>query len=237
MEARFPTYIYKNPAGVMNVELFKKMGITGQVDLSSHIIASTLNFVDSILDETLEPDVFKGFPLDMLQYRRMVASNRIPNRLRDTVYSHPEPKTVRHILVTRGTNFYKLNVKSEDGTNASVLSIRNGLERIIADDRVSQPPVGVLTTQNRDAAADTRSALLDAGNEASLLDVDSALFVICLDPPIVGEETLSTGMRAAMHGNPRHRWFDKPVQIIVTNEVSGRSDFVLVCFFARCECG
>jgi len=44
--------------------------------------------------------------------------------------------------------------------------------------------------------------------------------VICLDPPLPSstKESLSISMRAAMHGNPRHRWFDKPVQLIVTAE-------------------
>ena len=68
MEARFPTYIYKNPAGVMKEDILTDAGITGQINLSANLIAATLKFTEKIIDETLEPDVFKGFSLDMLQY-------------------------------------------------------------------------------------------------------------------------------------------------------------------------
>ena len=94
MEARFPTYIYKNPAGVLDSSILKGAGISGQVDMAAHIICATLKFIEKVVEETLEPDEFKGFPLDMLQYERMVASSRIPKRGRDEFFKHPDKVSI-----------------------------------------------------------------------------------------------------------------------------------------------
>jgi len=217
MEARFPTYIYKNPAGVLKTEVLASSGISGQIDLAAHLIAATIVFMDSVINETLEPDVFKGFPLDMLQYSRMVAATRIPKQNRDVYAKAEDPSKIAHIIVTRGSNFYKIAVK-----NKSCEQIKSALNSIVnSDETLSQPSVGVLTCDNRDLWATNRETLLNQSNKNrnSLKDIDEALFVICLDPPLeASQESLSTAMRAAMHGNPRHRWFDKPVQLIVTAE-------------------
>jgi len=223
MEARFPTYIYKNPAGVMSSAAFEQAGIEGQVDRASHIIAATLKYVEKIVEETLEPDEFKSFPLDMLQYKRLVASNRIPRKNRDEFVVHPDPKEVKHIVVTRGRAFYKVAVIGEDGEHLSIEKIKNGLRRIVnkaEEDGDAAKAVGALTTCDRDIWAGEREKLISIAdvNEKSLASIDTALFMICLDPPTDAPETLETSMRAAMHGNPSYRWFDKPVQLIVTGK-------------------
>ena len=129
-------------------------------------------------------------------------------------------RSIKHIIVARGSNFYKLIVIDDKNKHLSVEKIRNSLNRIVNRESDDQPPVGVLTTENRDTWADNRSALIAFSevNKRSIEDIDSSLFFMCLDPPTTEPETLHTSMRAAMHGNPRHRWFDKPIQLIITHE-------------------
>ena len=67
LNARYPGFVHKNPAGVFKDDIFEKCDIHGQVDRASHIICATLVFANQVINETLEPDVFKGFPIDMLQ--------------------------------------------------------------------------------------------------------------------------------------------------------------------------
>ena len=80
--------------------------------------------------------------------------------------------------------------------------------------------IGALTCDSRSVWALNRSRPieLDSSNLSSLSAIDSSLFVVCLDSELPTSDTpeRSVAMKAAVHGNPRHRWFDKPCTIIVT---------------------
>ena len=145
MEARFPTYIYKNPAGVMKDSTLSNMGISGQLDLASHLICATVVFMNSVINETLSPDEFKGFPLDMTQYSRMVAASRIPKLNKDVYAKAEDPSQVGHVVVIRGERFYKLAVKDiATGTSFSVEMVKTSLEEILlgGDESSSSKSVG-----------------------------------------------------------------------------------------------
>ena len=76
-------------------------------------------------------------------------------------------------------------------------------------------PIGALTTLDRDTWADVRAELVgNSVNAASLEQVDSALFAVCLEDQ--APATLHDVSRCMLHGNGRNRWFDKSFQLIVT---------------------
>ncbi|KAF0444397.1 acyltransferase ChoActase/COT/CPT [Gigaspora margarita] len=49
-----------------------------QVSRAASLIFSSLNFVHALRTETLEPDAFRGTPLDMSQFQRMFGTARLP---------------------------------------------------------------------------------------------------------------------------------------------------------------
>lgn len=78
-----------------------------------------------------------------------------------------------------------------------------------------EPAVSVLTSENRDTWAAAREHLLslDAVNEATLDQVETALFALVLstESPTTDEDIA----RNALHGDGRDKWFDKPFNLIV----------------------
>ena len=151
--------------------------------------------------------------LDMSQYTNLFHSTRIPRRGKDEIRRYPDS---RHIVVQRGASFYALDVIRDDGTAASRAEIEGNIRAILAAPIVDDAPaVGVLTAMDRDAWADARESLATGSerNRASLAEVDSALFAVCLEDAAPGDDTSET--RSMLHGNGRNRWFDKSFQLIV----------------------
>ncbi|GMH96440.1 hypothetical protein TrST_g14202 [Triparma strigata] len=224
MDARYPGYVYKNPSGVAQDTLFAAKGINGQLDRAAHITCATIKFAKQVINEELEPDVFKGFPLDMLQYPRMFGCTRIPGVERDSMFKAKKIKEVSHIVVFHTSNYYKVDF-GEEINDISLPKVKDALKACLAD-KERRAPVGALTCDNRDVWAKNRERLmkLDEKNAEGIKAIDEALFVLCLDEndgvsdylgnPI-GDE-LEVSMQAAVHGIPGWRWFDKPCQIIVT---------------------
>lgn len=97
-------------------------------------------------------------------------------------------------------------------------------------------PVGILTGVNRDLWTNARAHLLDISpdNVATLSAIESASFVICLDPAEPSSQVSSDGSsgsanvqkfsRELFHGNGENRWYDKPLQWIVFD--SGEAGFI-----------
>jgi len=225
MNARYPGYVYKNPAGVCKSTLFEKCNITGQIDRASHLICATLVFAEQVMSETLEPDVFKSFPLDMLQYPRMFGCTRLPGVAKDSMVKWEGEEAPNHIIVIQEGKFWKVDFGNEKGKDVNVTKVKASLQAIISKGKKAGGPsqaVGALTCDTRDVWAKNRARLveIDARNASALKDIDEALFVVCLDSETPTEEVteLQVAMKAAVHGNPRHRWFDKPCTIIVTAE-------------------
>ena len=124
MNARYPGFVYKNPAGVCKSEIFEKCNINGQIDRAAHVICATLVFAEQVMDETLEPDVFKGFPLDMLQYPRMFGCTRLPGVDSDSMVKWEGDEHPTHIVVIQGGKFWKVDFGDEKGKNVNVAKVR-----------------------------------------------------------------------------------------------------------------
>lgn len=177
--------------------------------------------------------LLQAYPLDMSQMAhpnggRLFRSTRLPRPQLDVLWT--APARTRHVVVMAGTKTYKLDVLQQD-SNApyDVEVIESGLRAILTDSATSSTdgnegelPVAALTTADRDVWAAARSQLEKASPmaAATLAEIDSALFVLTLDPSTpVSHEDIS---RTMLHGDGRSRWFDKCFNLIVTqNGVAG----------------
>ncbi|CAG8586362.1 9627_t:CDS:2, partial [Diversispora eburnea] len=103
-----------------------------------------------------------------------------------------------------------------DGKQLSTVEIESLFKKIyeMAGD-TKDPPVGALTSENRDNWTDYRNLLLSVNpkNEQLLRKIESSAFVVCLDDtsPITHEEI----SHSCWVGDGRNRFFDKPLQFIV----------------------
>ena len=183
-----------------------------QIERTASFISSALKFKKMIDTESLGVDrMFGTVPLCMDQFSKLFSTCRIPGMPKDALVTYG-PDESKHVVVIRKNQFYWYDVYYEDGSILSVTDLKRQLEKIIelSDGSIHfDPPVGVLTTENRTTWAQTRRRLIDADahNKDSVDIVEKALFVICLDEG--NPENPDEYAGAALHGDGRNRWFDK----------------------------
>lgn len=175
------------------------------------LISAALSLKKSIDDETLPPDKDRGTPLCMSQYRNLFGTTRVPGRSGDELVTWQES---RHIAVLCGGGAWSLDVLSREGDEASQENIAARLDEISAS-ALPGGEIGAGTTlPRRDwAALREKIASLCPENRENLKKIESALFVLCLDP-----ETPPSLHGKGLHylsGGGANRWYDKSFQIIV----------------------
>ena len=209
--------IYSNFFGVDCVE----PPPTRQIERTASFIASALKFKQMIDTETLRPErLFGTVPVCMRQYKRLFSTCRIPGIPQDALVTY-RPEESRHVVVVRTKQFFWFDVYHGDGSGLSRTELQRQLQQVVEmSNDLSQldPPVGVLTTENRSTWAEIRNKLIeeDESNKVGLDRIEKALFVVCLDdgePRDVDEHA-----RLMFHGDGRNRWFDKSLQIIVQKD-------------------
>ncbi|GAB9469004.1 Carnitine o-palmitoyltransferase 2 [Globisporangium polare] len=218
-----------------------------QSQRAASLIASTVRVHRTLRDLKLEPDVFHtkpqysktsafqyyarllpesvsffgaaalgAYPLDMSQYKNLFASARLPKTGRDELKTY---EGARHVVVQRGSKFFKFDVLQADGSAVTDEQILANIEAILAQPLTvgtkSEPGVGLFTTLNRDTWADARDHLISSSgvNKASLEAIDSALFVVSLEHGT--PETPQQLSRTFLIGDGSNHWFDKSFQLIV----------------------
>ncbi|KAF8939375.1 Choline/Carnitine o-acyltransferase-domain-containing protein [Dissophora ornata] len=184
------------------------------------LVSLALEFRQLIATRTLTPDMARNSPFCMNMYRFLFNHSRISGSPADTSVGF-SPETNNHICVVRNGKFYIFETQHLASKPSSVLSPREimiQLERIkkmADDDKSSVPPVGILSTGQRDQAAKDRATLFEAHawNKAHMAKIETSMFVLCLDStsPSTSEEF----SRACWHGDGASRWFDKCFQLIV----------------------
>lgn len=189
-----------------------------QIERTASFIASALKFKNMIDTETLRPDrLFGTLPICMCQYRRLFSTSRVPGIPKDSLVTYSQ-KESRHAVVIRKKQFFWFDVYHDDGSCLSRAELQRQLQQVVEltnDSDNFDPPVGVLTTENRSTWAKLRNKLIEENesNKASLEQIDRALFVVCLDD---GEpQSTEEHARLMLHGDGGNRWFDKSLQIIV----------------------
>lgn len=225
LEFRLPIVGFSNPSGYWAVEKFENLD--DYLRYSSRLILALLDYKKHIDLHLLEPDKIEGELLDMSQYFRIFSSNRIPQKECDRLMSYgQEENPPKHIVVARNNQFYRLEVYDSQGNPLPVSSLFHSLKQIVSDSETykDEPPIGVLTTENRDIWAENYEHIRsDNLNKKSLDVIQKAMFLLCLDkqPKIMNSPSpIIEKLQNFIHGggseyNGGNRWYDKCLQIIV----------------------
>ncbi|SCV67108.1 BQ2448_5754 [Microbotryum intermedium] len=206
-----------------------------QLMRASSLILASLGFVHDFRTGQLEPDEFRGTPLDMSQYAKLFGTARIPTKTGCKMQVDPES---RHIVVMARGQFYWFDVL--DSKNRPCLTERallSNLTAIVSDaartprDQVAQSALGVLSTERRAIWAGHRERLMsDQGNSMCLDVLDKALFVVCLDDANPGTASeIATNMLCGTYklekgvqvGTCTNRYYDKLQIIVAENGAAG----------------
>ena len=206
---------YRDPVPI-NVNYFYAFADTplSASERAAAIVTGALSFRELVNSETLEPDTAKGKPLCMRQYSHMFNSTRVPFVSSDITHSFP-PMENNFIVVVRKNTFYKLDLELATGQQLSTAQLKVQFDKIYSLATKESPPVGALTTENRDVWLAARNSLLSESqiNVASIDTIERAAFIVCLDDtsPVTKNEI----SRACWHGDGRNRFFDKSMQFVI----------------------
>lgn len=183
------------------------------------ISTGALEFKRQVDSNSLEPEYMKKLPMAMQSYYWMFNACRIPSKPADYSVKYPEGDG-QHILVIRKNNFFKVP-HEHNGQQLNTTELEAQFNRVyqLAE---KQPPVGIMTTENRNNWTDMHARLhKNPANQAALEAIQSASFVVCLDdatPVTLHERSIQYWC-----GDGQNRWFDKPCQFIVND--NGTSGF------------
>lgn len=167
----------------------------------------------AIVDETLEPQLFKGKPLDMKPYINLFRSTRIPHQDQDTFYVADLDKRDNHVVILYHNHVYEVPVTDEKGVPYSAEAISQAVETTIKKVDTKGIPVTIFTAAERDEAADLYQKLTcSAINAEALQSIADALAILSIDEESeTDEEALE---RLMLH--PANKYFDKTLQIVIT---------------------
>ncbi|OCL10291.1 acyltransferase ChoActase/COT/CPT [Glonium stellatum] len=181
---------------------------------------AVLEFKKQVDSCSLEPEYMKKLPMAMSSYEWMFNCCRVPKKPADTSVKYPYQENP-HIVVIRKNQFWKVPHEI-DGKQLNTSELEQQFKRIYEKAEKS-PPIGILTTQNRDVWTDVYERLAASDiNKASLEAIQSASFIVCLDD--ASPVTLEERARQYWHGDGSNRWFDKPLQFIIND--NGTSGFM-----------
>mmetsp|Transcript_13485 Transcript_13485/g.33116 ORF Transcript_13485/g.33116 Transcript_13485/m.33116 type:complete len:403 (-) Transcript_13485:13-1221(-) len=160
--------------------------------------------------------LYGTYPLDMSQYNGLFNSTRVPGVKKDTLVKGEGG----HIIIQYGSDFFKLEVVKKDGSIVPQGEIEHAIKHILSSKPdLEKPAIGILTTEERTAWANTRAKMMESSvNRSTIADIDSALFAVCLDHHtpvdfIDQQNTMLYGGSSKQRG--RNRWFDKSFQLII----------------------
>ncbi|KAI9183733.1 hypothetical protein H9P43_004651 [Blastocladiella emersonii ATCC 22665] len=217
---------FVDPSTVPNLKVLDAVPPKGtftdvQLTRAAGIVAGMLDANAVIQAGALPVDTIKGKPLCMNQYTKLFGGNRFPVEGCDEIVT-PYPSHSRHIVVLVRDQVVRLDVLGPKGERPSVSAIRAALAKAVetatASSAKQQPPIGVLTSEDRDRWAVARKKLEAASptNRATFDVIDSALFAVALDDVSYGVTPEETHHQI-FHNHGRNRWFDKPLVLCVTN--------------------
>lgn len=178
------------------------------------ITTAALEFKRQVDDKSLEPEYMRKMPMAMSSYQYMFNCSRVAAAPSDYCIEYG-PKGNEHIIAIRKNQFWKIPTHIE-GKQLNTTELEQQFSYVYQNAENS-PPIGSITSTPRDQGVPARENLLGSSklNEASLKDIESSSFAVCLDnnTPI----TLEERARAYWHGDGANRWYDKPLQFIVND--------------------
>jgi carnitine O-acetyltransferase len=158
----------------------------------------------------------------MNQFKRLFGITRVPKPGCDILVGDFPPKS-KHIVVLVADQIFKVvvyNVKTNTRLcNSDIESLFKECIRIANDLDKRQPPICILSAQDRDEWAQDHGHLLTLGNNAaSFAEIESALFSVNFDHKLIKKDVTNFA-KNVFHGFDGHnRWFDKSLSVIVGND-------------------
>ncbi|MGH1351243.1 MAG: choline/carnitine O-acyltransferase [Methyloligellaceae bacterium] len=194
-----------------------------QVQRAVRIISQALHYKLELDQEKIPPLMQRGKPLCMNQNKWLFSATRIPGAPLDSLRSPysketPGPSKATHILVHHRGHIFRMDVIGPNGKPHSLDDIEKGIIAILGEtaERLDEGEcVGHLTTKRREHWVGVRQQLIDLApeNRASLDEIETALFSICLEDKDPEEQQEVTD--TLLHGDSGNRWFDKALQFII----------------------
>uniref|UniRef100_A0A8C4E4Y8 Choline/carnitine acyltransferase domain-containing protein n=1 Tax=Dicentrarchus labrax TaxID=13489 RepID=A0A8C4E4Y8_DICLA len=227
LESRQPLPVHSNPA----ISLPRRDYNGWRSQFASKLIAAVLDFKAKINTGQLPVEYMRGKPLCMELYPLLFSSCRIPGPKHDYIAHHGRSRrTPTHITVVRNYQFFQLEVYNSDGSRMTESQIHSQLLRIRSQSwKTDKEPMGILTSEHRHTWGQAYNRLLkDKLNKESVRLIETGLFSLCLDSPVMrisDEKYASRKAAQVLHGggtfsNSGNRWFDKTLQFVVGEDGS-----------------
>jgi carnitine O-acetyltransferase len=124
----------------------------------------------------------------------------------------------QHIIVMVRNVPYKLDIM-KNGVLMSHMDLEHILYTILEDShsKKTSPAVNCLTALPRNQWASLYTELQTVKiNQTSLKEIESSLFVVCLDD-LSNEKNTGDYFKQVAYNDNYNRWFDKPLQLIVSS--------------------
>uniref|UniRef100_A0A7N6A718 Choline/carnitine acyltransferase domain-containing protein n=1 Tax=Anabas testudineus TaxID=64144 RepID=A0A7N6A718_ANATE len=222
LESRQPLPVHSNPAISLPRRDYNDW--RSQLVFASKLIAAVLDF-------KLPVEYMRGKPLCMELYPLLFSSCRIPGPKHDYIAHYGRARrSPTHITVVRNYQFFQLEVYNSDGSRMTESQIHSQLLRIRSQSwKTDKEPMGILTSEHRHTWGQAYNRLLrDKLNKESVRMIETGLFSLCLDSPVMrisDEKYASRKAAQVLHGggtfsNSGNRWFDKTLQFVVGEDGS-----------------
>uniref|UniRef100_A0A8D3C425 Choline/carnitine acyltransferase domain-containing protein n=1 Tax=Scophthalmus maximus TaxID=52904 RepID=A0A8D3C425_SCOMX len=229
LESRQPLPVHSNPAISLPRRDYNDW--RSQLVFASKLIAAVLDFRAKINAGQLPVEYMRGKPLCMDLYPLLFSSCRIPGPKHDHIAHHGRSRRFpAHITVVRNYQFFQLDVYNSDGSRLTESQIHSQLLRIRSQSwKTDKEPMGILTSEHRHTWGQAYNRLLrDKLNKESVRMIETGLFSLCLDSPVMrisDEKYASRKAAQILHGggtfsNSGNRWFDKTLQFVVGKDGS-----------------
>ncbi|KAM3959049.1 carnitine O-Acetyl-Transferase isoform 2-T2 [Aphomia sociella] len=222
LEYRDPVVVYSSPGLVFPFRKFNTQN--DQLKYAAKTLLAALEYKDLIDSDKIPTEMMGKNPLDMLQYKKIFGTCRIPGDKRDKLSFNDS----KHVTVIHNNHIFHVDLWGEDNVVLSEDQIVQQLKKVMELSKIpTANAIGILTSENRDAWAKAYQVLTkDKVNRDSLADIEKSIVVLCLDAPVglwdCKDKNARQNVAAAqtIHGggsriNGGNRWFDKTVQFIV----------------------
>ncbi|XP_038132965.1 carnitine O-acetyltransferase b [Cyprinodon tularosa] len=229
LESRQPLAVHSNPAISLPRRDYNDW--RSQLLFASKLIAAVLDFRAKMHNGQVPVEYMRGKPLCMELYPLLFSSCRIPGPKHDFVFRYANSRRPpTHITVVRNYQFFQLEVYNSDGSRMTESQIHSQLHRIRSQSwKTDKEPMGILTSEHRHTWGEAYNRLLrDKLNQESVRMIETGLFSLCLDSPVMrisDEKYASRKAAQILHGggtysNSGNRWFDKTLQFVVGEDGS-----------------
>ena len=181
---------------------------------AARLIVGALNLNQSIRAQSLPPDVADNLPLEMDQYRRCFATHRRPQAQCDELVTVTGS---HHIALLIDGHVHCMAVDLQHGA-LSLQAVQQALDNVLENIDITYEndmAPGMLSALPREQWMRQRGELLKSHqNQQTLLLLEKALFVVCLDTGVMPGSL--SGLSANLRdGNSHNRLYDKSMQIVV----------------------